>query len=499
MRTRTASPAGAAANAAAPAIPLLLALALLAAATPAARGQDGAWVLLPPNATPRSWHTVTALPDGRALAAFGATTGDDDIGTNTCDLFDPAEGAWSPGAPLPGSPRKFHMAFLLNDGKVLVCGGLSDPNLWETPQGATNLLYYLADCWLYDPKKDQWSETGALPPGHLVMTTDSCGVVLDDGRVLIAGGFSPFVGAVTTCSLYDPAKGTWSSAASMNIPHAHAGTPQLLRNGKVLVCGGWAGVESDPVADADFPTNPDHWTETAEVYDPAADRWTLTDPMPLCAAEPGLDPALAPELSGATPIDIPADKPPGWAARRAFQQNARLPDGRVLVVGGVGPFNPPGLPFGPDFAARASCLIYDDDAPAGARWHQAGNLNTPSVTEFVVADPRRKRVFKTSGIDELFLNSAATEIFDPESETWTPAADLPSTGTPNAGGRPTPLFYGLEVYSCGDVLKGGEVLFAFGLDPTVEFDSDPVTGPAPRGPANQLSALFVPDDDRGRR
>ena len=81
--------------------------------------------------------------------------------------------------------------------------------------------------------------------------------LLADGRVLVAGGFDG--GAGTSADIYDPALGTWSSAASMASYHA-SGTATLLSSGLVLVAGGIDGGAA-PVL-------------TAELYDPVNDIWS---------------------------------------------------------------------------------------------------------------------------------------------------------------------------------------------------------------------------------
>ena len=59
--------------------------------------------------------------------------------------------------------------------------------------------------------------------------------------MLVAGGYNfesdPEGTVLDTAELYDPATGTWSMTASLNIGR-YAHTATLLPNGKVLVAGG---------------------------------------------------------------------------------------------------------------------------------------------------------------------------------------------------------------------------------------------------------------------
>lgn len=81
----------------------------------------------PPLSVGRSGHTATRLPDGRVLVVGGATRVDSDAGVHlealrSTELFDPRTNRWSPGPPLL-EPRNWHTATLLPHGEVLVVGG----------------------------------------------------------------------------------------------------------------------------------------------------------------------------------------------------------------------------------------------------------------------------------------------------------------------------------------------------------------------------------------
>jgi hypothetical protein len=77
----------------------------------------------------RVWHSLTLLPDGTVLAAGGETDG---CSGNYCaffgsvssaELYDPATGTWTPTGDMTAL-REVHTATLLNDGRVLMAGGL---------------------------------------------------------------------------------------------------------------------------------------------------------------------------------------------------------------------------------------------------------------------------------------------------------------------------------------------------------------------------------------
>lgn len=119
---------------------------------------------------------------------------------------------------------------------------------------------------------------------------DHTSTPLPSGKVLIAGGFAggrteshPF----STAELYDPQSGSFEPAGSMTLGRfGHTAT--LLKNGKVLIVGGWTGRDAS--------------RRTAEVYDPTTGKFTPTG-------------SLTVGRSGSTAT--------------------LLPDGEVLVTGGV--------------------------------------------------------------------------------------------------------------------------------------------------------------------
>ena len=84
-----------------------------------------------------------------------------------------AAGTWTPTGSMT-TPRAFHTATLLNSSQVLVAGG-NNPH----PFGGA-----YASAERYDPGSGTWSPTQSMATGR----TRHTATLLDDGRVLVAGG-----------------------------------------------------------------------------------------------------------------------------------------------------------------------------------------------------------------------------------------------------------------------------------------------------------------------
>ena len=87
--------------------------------------------------------------------------------------------------------------------------------------------------------------------------------LLNDGRVLVAGGSRSFEAPINSAELYDPKAGTFSPTANMIISR-NGHTATSLLDGRVLITGGYTV--------GDFGAS-------AELYDPVTGAFTLTGSM----------------------------------------------------------------------------------------------------------------------------------------------------------------------------------------------------------------------------
>jgi Galactose oxidase-like, Early set domain/Galactose oxidase, central domain/Kelch motif len=83
-----------------------------------------AWAEVGPMAYPRTYHTLTMLPDGNVLATGGSQT--TDPGSQpvyAAEIWDPQTGTWSRMSSMQMARTYHETALLLPDGRVLVGGG----------------------------------------------------------------------------------------------------------------------------------------------------------------------------------------------------------------------------------------------------------------------------------------------------------------------------------------------------------------------------------------
>ena len=267
---------------------------------------------------PRGQHTATLLQDGKVLVAGGVgyVSGHYSY-TATAELYDPASGTFSLTGSMKNA-RHCHTATLLSNGQVLITGGYD---------GSA----FLSAAEIFDPVSGTFALTGSMSAARCFHTA----TLLPNGKVLIAGGSDGNV-VLATAELFDPATGAFSPTGSMGTVRAfHTAT---LTGGKALLTGG-SDVNGSPSG------NP---TATAELYDPASGHFSSTSSMaiPRAAHTATLLTNGKIFVTGGT-IGLTAeifDPAGGIFATTGSMTDFRsshtatlLSDGTVLVAGGSGP------------------------------------------------------------------------------------------------------------------------------------------------------------------
>jgi len=297
----------------------------------------------------------------------------------------------------------------------------------------------------------RWTPTSGMRRPHLQHTA----TVLEDGRVLVAGGFD------TSSEVYDPALGTWSLTGAM-LTHHRGHTATRLADGRVLLVGG--GQESSTRTNAELYTpslgewraagvlhkSRYHHTATAlpggqvlvvggmsdeyggetlasaELYDPATDTWSLTGPLGTPRGHHtasllrdgtvlvvgGSDAAGRPRASAELydPATGGFTSVPDPRLGHAHHTATVLEDGRVLVVG-AGDL---------DTDTLALAELYD---PATRTWSDTGAPRTPRRDHVASLLPNGK-VLVTGGYHESSGILTAAELYDPASGVWSDTAPM---------------------------------------------------------------------------
>ena len=300
-------------------------------------------------AHPRDFHTATLLSDGR-VAIVGGVRADSFAGKPVAhvEVYDPETRQFSVQGRLK-RPRYSHSALLLDDGRVLVVGGMGSSAEGSRPIAAIEA---------YDPASRQSVRIGRLRKPRW----DHDAFVLPDGRVLVIGlvlsGDPAWMDSRVLVEVFDPGR----AGRSQRLPHQgldlQGRTGAQLADDRILLVGG---------------------LRPAVLFDPATERFTETDRSATVGSgesvtllDDGRVLVLGGQELGRATIELfdPAterfEQVGELHSTRSGQQATRLADGTVLISGGYGYEGPLGsaelfdqdlldvVAYGPVPAAEAS-------------------------------------------------------------------------------------------------------------------------------------------------
>jgi hypothetical protein len=282
----------------------------------------------------------------------------------------------------------------------------------------------------------------------------------DDGKVLVVGGCCNATVIEASAELYDPASGRFTLTGTMSVSR-YAHTATRLPNGNILITGGFSG---ELVGGQPLPKALD----TAELYDPNTGNFTATGSM---------------------------------SVARALHTATLLPNGQVLITGGLKSMQGLGdFPFGSDSLLTAE--LYDP--ASGSFTPTPGSMSVARYahTATLLPDsgmPSDGKVLVVGGTSDSSSSALATaELFNPTTGTFTAtdslhAARFGHTATVLSntsgrvliigGGSPTAIESTAEIYDpvnerfaittgtalarfehTATLLTGGDVLVAGGVE-----------------------------------
>jgi N-acetylneuraminic acid mutarotase len=210
------------------------------------------WTSAGNMSTSRAFHTATLLGSGNVVVVGGAGYPGGPAPVPSADIYDPATNTWTP-APALTVARYNHTATLLNNGKVLVAGGRG--------AGSSSGSSALASVEIYDRTSNVWT----IGPSMASARYSHTATLLNDGRVLVAGGGDASGVPLASVEIYDPVSNTWTAAAILSTARL-AQTATLLGSGRVLVAGGTSSISINPIA-------------PAEVFAPTSNTWSSASSM----------------------------------------------------------------------------------------------------------------------------------------------------------------------------------------------------------------------------
>ena len=203
------------------------------------------------------------------------------VAISSVEALDLSTMRWSAAGcmpPLP-DPRAWHSVSCSADGRVVVSCG-------HNAGGANRMNHLRSTALQWLPGTGVWSALPDLPAGRI----GAASVVLADGRTMLIGGDGSAGHVLASVAVLAADGSGWSDMPPLMGPRAAAAIA-LLPDGKVLVAGGMSGLADDTALN------------TAELWDPAMQKWTALPPM---------------------------------AHERSNPVACVVPSGRVAVVGGVG-------------------------------------------------------------------------------------------------------------------------------------------------------------------
>jgi hypothetical protein len=291
--------------------------------------------------------------------------------------------------------------FLLSTGHVLALDG------WQQPEPT----------YEWNPASQAFTSTVA-PDSNFC----SGMAQLPNGDVMTVGGYGGLTtgnAGIVNTSIYDPTTGAWTQAANMHDPRWYPDVTELA--------------DGDYVAISGNSTNSTTWANTPEVYDPTTNTWTLLSKVSTSQIHeeeypfsylipngnvftigPSEDVSYELNVANQTWTSV------GGASEIMNGSSVMYRPGKILYSGGA-----PSVTSTTTASADTSTINLNAASP---KWEQIAPMHNARIyhTLTMLADGTVLAVGgeATSNQEIVTTGVLPTEIWNPATETWTPAAPI---------------------------------------------------------------------------
>ena len=232
-------------------------------------------------------------------------------------------------------------------------------------------------------------------------------------KLFVFGGKTDLssTGSISTAELYDVATNTWSAAADMPVT-TNAPTPgALLASGKAMSAFGAVTIVYDPLRNA--------WTKGVSMNDPRQQPslTALADGRALMAGGQKNVGGVATSFSTAEVYDATRDawtRVGAMSAARTSHTASLLGSGKVLLAGGA-------ILDSAGNVALSGADLFD---PTSNTWTPAASMHQKRSGHAAVVLAGGSVLVAGGSADGLFLSTA--ELYDPAADTWTVVSPLPN-------------------------------------------------------------------------
>jgi Galactose oxidase-like, Early set domain/Fibronectin type III domain/Kelch motif/Galactose oxidase, central domain len=361
------------------------------------------------NGTPPvTGATVNGLTDGTAYtftvtATNGVGTGPASAPSASVTPTASGGGQWG---PLLNWPMTAIHSILMDNGKVLQFDG------WQQPEPTE----------VYDPATQTFA-TQTAPDSVFC----SGMAELPDGRVMVIGGYGGLstgnIGIVDT-NIFDPATNTWTRVADMHSPRWYPDLTELGDGRFVAISGN--------------TTDESHWADTPEVFDPTTGQWTVLTGVSTSQVHEAEYPfsyllpngnvfTIGPSEDKSFELNVNAKTwtQVGGSSGVVNGSSVMYLPGKILYSGGAADLNPstPANATTATIDLTSATPTWHQTAPmAHARMYHTLTMLADGTVLAVGGEPTSGQ----TGSTEVTGGILPSEIWNPATQTWSPAA---ATGT----------------------------------------------------------------------